>query len=96
MKDTELVVTRELSREGPSRIKILQALKGLTGGTRHAHAFLDQFNDLEPRLLAELVESRRGIRIEINALMIELEATLAPAYRQILPINLPKLDQLAD
>lgn len=96
MKDTELVVTRELSREGPSRIKILQALKGLTGGTRHAHAFLDQFNDLEPRLLAELVERRRGIRIEINALMIDLDATLAPAYRPILPRNLAKLDQLAD
>lgn len=87
---------QERSREGLDRAKILQALRGLTGGTRHAHAYLEEFSDINVPELERLVEIRRGVRPVIHALMLALDGTLAPAYGPIPQKNLVALDRLAD
>lgn len=86
----------ESSREGLDRAKILQAFRGLTGGTRHAHAYLEKFSDIDVSTLEKLVAIRRGVRPVIHALMLDLDGTLAPAYGPIPAENLVALDRLAD
>lgn len=87
---------QERSREGLDQAKILQALRGLTGGTRHAHAYLEEFSDINVPELVRLTEVRRGVRPVIHALMLDLDGTLAPAYGPIPQKNLVALDRLAD
>ncbi len=86
----------ERSREGLDRAKIMQAFRGLTGGTRHAHAYLEKFSDIDVSTLQRLVAIRRSVRAEIHALMLDLDGTLAPAYGPIPAENLVALDRLAD
>lgn len=95
MKNTELIV-RERSREGLDRVKLRQALWSFAGGARKADAYLDHFSHIDTRLLEELAAVRQGLHRPIKGLVIDLDATLAPAYCAIPEVNLTALDRLAD
>ena len=79
----------DFNREGVSPDKVRHYYRVLfLGVTREADAYLDEFIDFDIQRLQELTGK------VISAILLDIDACIAPAYDDILKKNLDKIDQL--
>ncbi len=75
-------------REGLSTEKVGHFFRVLSGHTRKADAYLDEFSHFDVDALRALTKKR------INHILVDIDACIAPAYGPILPKNLEHLERL--
>lgn len=87
MSKNALIEARH-DREGLSTEKVGHFFRVLTGHTRKADAYLDEFSHFDVEALRVLTEKR------ISHLLVDIDACIAPAYGPILPKNIEHLERL--
>ncbi|OGC82042.1 MAG: hypothetical protein A2V81_02710 [Candidatus Abawacabacteria bacterium RBG_16_42_10] len=87
----DALVKVEADREGISSEKIRHFLATFfQGKTRDADCYLDQFTDIDIERIRALTRKR------LRSLLVDIDACIAPAYDEILPQNLQKIEELLD
>jgi predicted HAD superfamily phosphohydrolase YqeG len=78
----------ETNREGLNFTKTSFFFKSLLGKTRAADAYLERFTDFDPEQL------QTQTRKVIKAILLDIDACIAPIYQDILPENIEKIKNL--
>lgn len=83
------VVEKEKGREGASFSKARQTYNAIVHGTtREADAYLDRFADFNVQKLREKTNKK------IEAILLDIDGCIAPAYDEIFPENIAKIQEL--